>query len=1475
MKGRWQVPSAATPGATNSFELHDQIVINEILYHDRPTFAQQTTYTSETFLPLDHPWRFDQSGSAPAPNWQVPEFDDSAWSNGNGLFYNESSSLPGPKNTEIELGSLAYYFRTTFEWNNAEQTGDLVLNHVVDDGAVFYLNGSEFSRFQMPGGEVTFETEADSSVRNAALTGPVSIPKELLVEGTNTLAVEVHQSSRSSNDVVFGASLAVRSVASEGSPFEESNEEWIELYNRSESMVDLSGWQFDSGVRFTVPNSTTLGPGEYAVVARDAQQFTAKYPNVRLIGEYDGRLSNSDERIRLVDGVGNLADEVHYFDGGYWPSYADGGGASLELIDPDADNSLPTAWAASDESSRTEWQSFSYTDTVAPIVHDPPINFNEMVIGLLDAGELLLDNVSVIEDPNGAAKELIQNGSFESDALESPAEKWRAVGTHRESRVVADPDDAANQVLHVVTEGRSSYLSNHIETTLADNTEVRNGQTYQISFDAKWIAGSPQFRTELYYKDAARTAILKQPELIGTPGARNSSFVENAGPTHSQLSHHPVVPNDGDDVTIRTSVADPDGLASVNLHYRVDERQDEFTAIAMTQEADGSFSAVIPQQRNRDIVQFYVSSTDQLGATSVYPPAGPDSRALYKVDNSFNRDPLRHNFTILMTDFDTDELHRNTNMMDNNRRGSTVIYNGRDVFYDVGTRMRGSMFTRQNPDRTGYNLAFHADKLFRGVHRSVALDQNGKNEIFMKFVALQAGNLGGTYDDILEVETPSGAGGGAVLAYLSRHTEMHQREQFENGEDGTLFKFEGIRVLTSTSERNDPESLKLYQPIGWVPSFDIQDLGDSKELYRWPFLINRNRAKDDYDPLIQMAKVFSLRGDELQEGVSEVLDMDAWTHTFALMSLLGIGDAYSQGNPHNLNMFVRPSDGKILAFPWDWDFLYSQPPTAPLHGGKNIGRILSLPPYERLLMGQMNEIMKSTLNADYMTRWAAHYGELIRGNLSLAPMNARNSIVQSRFPDVVAFQTDLNPPIVTTEQFVTPTSAARLFVPTAENGAAELGLDWTSPDFVVDEKWQDASAAFGFSSSAFDDYIETPIPEVQGVSAGVYSRVPFEVADGQTEFDTLKLRLRYDDGFVAYLNGVKVASSNTPGNVDWDASATTSRRNSQATEVTTFDLGEFANLLRPGTNVLAIHTMNRSANGNDMLMSPELVGETIEEVVPTDIETTDSSITVSGKAWIDVRHIRLAGDTLPLEVNWTSTTEWQTDLRVVPGRNEITLEAIDFDGNVVATQRFNVVNASAPAADINMDGFVNVQDIDLLAAAIRTQGQSIDLNEDGSTDQFDLQFLVEDVLGTTAGDANLDGRFDSSDLVLMFSASEYEDGIPLNSTWAEGDWNGDGDATTRDIVVAFMTGAYEGGGVGATGVRRVNATTTEFASARPELTSGIPVSHDQLPVVNTPIEIDLRKEKILEHDARVSTPESIRDRLFASEADELLAENVL
>ena len=375
-------------------------------------------------------------------------------------------------------------------------------------------------------------------------------------------------------------------------------------------------------------------------------------------------------------------------------------------------------------------------------------------------------------------------------------------------------------------------------------------------------------------------------------------------------------------MTVRVAADDPDGLTTVELFYAIDG-VGPFTAVPMSRDAEGVFSATIPPAARRDVVQFFIQATDSRGAVSMFPAAGPDSRALYKVDDSPNLNPLRHDFRLIMTPADSRSLGDRLNMVDNNRQGATVIYDNQEAFYDVGGRLKGSMFSRQSLANTGYNVRFNPDQLFRGVHDTVRFDQNGENEILVKYFTAAIGNPGGSYDDVLQLTTPSGQGGGPTLTFLAAHDDLFLSEQFANGQDGTLFKFEGIRVMQTTVD-GEPESLKVYQPIGWMPQFDIQDLGDDKELYRWPYLIHNNRDRDDYAPLIAMAKAFSLEGDQLGQAVGQLIDVEQWMSSFAIMSLFGIGDAYSQGNPHNLNLYVRPEDGKILAFPWDWDFVFNQ-----------------------------------------------------------------------------------------------------------------------------------------------------------------------------------------------------------------------------------------------------------------------------------------------------------------------------------------------------------------------------------------------------------------------------------------------------------------------------------------------------------------------------------------------------------------------
>ncbi|MCA9170427.1 MAG: dockerin type I repeat-containing protein [Planctomycetales bacterium] len=112
--------------------------------------------------------------------------------------------------------------------------------------------------------------------------------------------------------------------------------------------------------------------------------------------------------------------------------------------------------------------------------------------------------------------------------------------------------------------------------------------------------------------------------------------------------------------------------------------------------------------------------------------------------------------------------------------------------------------------------------------------------------------------------------------------------------------------------------------------------------------------------------------------------------------------------------------------------------------------------------------------------------------------------------------------------------------------------------------------------------------------------------------------------------------------------------------------------------------------------------------------------------------------------------------------------------------------------DVNGDDLVTVEDIDLLTSHILGNGSLpvFDMDLSGYVDQVDRELWVEQIVGTSFGDANLDGRFDSQDLVLVMQAGQYEADASQNTGWAAGDWNGDHRFTSADLVLAFDRGLY-------------------------------------------------------------------------------------
>ena len=518
---------------------------------------------ASAIVPIEASWKYDDSGDGyTTSSWRLLGFNDAAWDEGAALLYVENADLPAPKNTPLTLGATTFYFRTRFEFSGDPAGANLNIRAVIDDGAVIYLNGSEVLRINMDEGPVTPSTFSSTGVSDATFQGPFAIPSTALVAGTNVLAVEVHQGTANSSDVVMGLELFGSTVVDPGRPFAAPPRSYVELYNRSNSTVDLSGWSLDDGINYTFPGGTMLAAGDYIVVAEDAAVLSAAYPAARIVGNYTGRLSHRNDRIVLRDALRNPADAVEYFDGGRWPEFADGGGSSLELRDPDADNSAAEAWAPSDESSRTSWRTYTYDEVATANIG--PTQWNEFCFGLLDNGEILIDDLSVIESPGTGNVQFLSNRTFSSTS------GWRIIGNHRHSAIVPDPDNGGNGVLHLVATGATEHMHNHAETTLANGETTTNGLTYRVSFRARWVTGSNQLHTRLYFNRVPQTTLIDVPEVNGTPGEANSTRIGNVGPTYEAFSHSPAVPSSGEATAVSVRAVDPDGVSTMTVWFSVD-----------------------------------------------------------------------------------------------------------------------------------------------------------------------------------------------------------------------------------------------------------------------------------------------------------------------------------------------------------------------------------------------------------------------------------------------------------------------------------------------------------------------------------------------------------------------------------------------------------------------------------------------------------------------------------------------------------------------------------------------------------------------------------------------------------------------------------------------------------------------------------------------------------------------------------------
>lgn len=180
-------------------------------------------------------------------------------------------------------------------------------------------------------------------------------------------------------------------------------DDWIELYNPNDEVVDISNWQIKDELdvnSFTFPVSTSIAGKGYLVIAKDVEEFESVFPNdINHIGDLGFGLSGGGDAVRLFNDQGILQDIVVFTDSLPWPMCADGGGPTLELVGPGLDNSLGGSWDCVNDFGSPNYENsraFGIEENPVSLIrtYPNPVNDRLYITGLEEAAEMNIYNIS-------------------------------------------------------------------------------------------------------------------------------------------------------------------------------------------------------------------------------------------------------------------------------------------------------------------------------------------------------------------------------------------------------------------------------------------------------------------------------------------------------------------------------------------------------------------------------------------------------------------------------------------------------------------------------------------------------------------------------------------------------------------------------------------------------------------------------------------------------------------------------------------------------------------------------------------------------------------------------------------------------------------------------------------------------------------------------------------------------------------------
>ncbi|MGC6464340.1 MAG: lamin tail domain-containing protein [Akkermansiaceae bacterium] len=748
-------------------------------------------------------------------------------------------------------------------------------------------------------------------------------------------------------------------------PTHDSDDEWIEIYNHDQLPRNLSGWTFTDGIDFDFPEGTEIAPFGYLVIARNRARMLASYPDLDpaiVLGDFRGTLSNSGERIALasvIDGSLAIADEVFYRDKSRWHRFSDGRGASLERR---ARGSIPSHsphWSDSIDSEESTWTTIEFTGTLAHGNSAAPADQIQMF--LLGPGEALVDNVEVI--PEGGSN-ILSNGDFESGTS-----GWFVQGNHRRSRLESGDSFEGSNSMRLVATRRGDPGPNRLRAPLTQT--LTPGTKATLRAKVRWLKGHPEILLRFRGNWLEATGRLELPSSLGTPGAANSTAVDRSAPRVHSARHYPVLPSSGEDILVTAEISDDDGITPIVLKYRIDPYSEESMVFINDEGLDGDltaddgiYSGLIPGQAAGTLIAFQINDLFDVPSMA-FPPNG---EALIRVGDPDSK-PDFGTYRMWITQASLDDWDSQP-FRSNDPFPITFVHNQSRVIYNAGAYYGGNRDSHSFPTSgsVSYDVALPDGEAFLGADKLTldypVRDPTNQREQLMHWFA-----------DQLRLPTLHRRDVYLSMNGIRRLQIYHDAEQPDGrlvhshfpGDEGELFKTSNDNETSDSGVRTRPFVRNV------IDIFEADGMTRAAR-YRWTTAgrARGSRTRLDDNSIIDLVTKADATGPDYERDLLEIIDMDNWMRTWALIDLASFWDAF--GNPNWKNTYLyKPNGGKWVQFTWDFDVglgVFNDPTNQALFPGNvdtNIRRMYDTPSFVRSYWRAMEESLGSFFSGASVT----------------------------------------------------------------------------------------------------------------------------------------------------------------------------------------------------------------------------------------------------------------------------------------------------------------------------------------------------------------------------------------------------------------------------------------------------------------------------------------------------------------------------